>query len=85
MCTLFLDGAAEDYVAISGLVIRFETGEGRVCHNVTIIQDTLCEEPEEDFLVSLTPGSVGDPPISIINSPATVFIDDRSEDECSKI
>ena len=73
-----------DYVALSGLVLRFEAGEGRVCHNITLIQDDFCEDIPENFTSNLALGSFGVQPISVTNTPATIIIDDSSEPECSK-
>ena len=72
-----------DYEGVSGLVLEFNTGDNRVCHNVTIVQDQLCEDPSEDFISNLTLQS-GVQPISVVRTPATVNIIDTNEPECSK-
>ena len=73
-----------DYVALSDVALRFEAGEGRVCHNITLIQDDFCEDTPEDFTSNIALGGFGVQPISFTNTPATIVIDDSSEPECSK-
>ena len=73
-----------DYVALSDVVLRFEAGEGRICHNITLIQDGFCEDTPENFTSNIALGSFGVQPISVTNTPATIVIDDSSEPECSK-
>jgi hypothetical protein len=77
--------AGVDYVALSGLVLRFEAGEGRVCHNITLVQDDFCEDTPENFTSNLALGGFGVQPISVTNTPATIIIDDSSEPECNAI
>ena len=60
-------------------------GESRICHNITIVDDDECEEPAEFFFSNLTLGAVGDPPISLTNTPARITIDDTDEPECSEL
>ena len=76
--------ATVDYEPLVDLVLRFEVGEGRVCHNISIIQDNICEDTPENFTSSLSLGAVGVQPITITNTPATVVIEDSLEPECSK-
>ena len=60
-------------------------GESRICHNITIVNDDECEEPAEFFFSNLALGAVGDPPISLTNTPARITIDDTDEPECSEL
>ena len=66
-----------------GYIIQFDTGDTRVCHNITIINDQLCEEQNEKFLSNLTLVS-GIQPITVTRTPATIIINDTLEPECSK-
>lgn len=77
--------ASVDYEPLSDLVLRFDAEDGRVCHNITIIPDDECEDPPEEFVSNLALGAVGVQPISLTNTPATIVIEDSSEQECGKI
>ena len=75
--------AGVDYVGDS-VELVFSLGDTRVCHNITIIDDGLCEEPfefTESFQCELTSDDV---PLDIIQPLARVDIDDLEEPECGK-
>ena len=80
-----ISGTTLDFEPVVGIVLRFEVGESRICHNITIVNDDECEEPAEFFFSNLTLGAVGDPPISLTNTPARITIDDTDEPECSEL
>ena len=61
----------------------FNIGDDRVCYNVMINDDDLCEQPAESFLSQLSYVS-GQIPISIDLEEIRVFINDDIEPECSK-
>ena len=65
-------------------MIQFNMGETSVVHNITIINDDLCEtEPDEFFLSDIvTVTGVGE--INIVEPQARVTIEDASEEECGK-
>ena len=73
----------QGYVDVIDFIIQFNTGDSKVCHNITIIDDQLCEEPNEEFLSNLALVS-GMQPIDVIRTPATIIINDTTEPECSK-
>ena len=66
-----------------GHLIQFDTGDDRVCRNITIINDQMCEEQNEEFLSNLTLVS-GIQPITVTRTPTTIIINDTLEPECSK-
>ena len=72
-----------DYEDVSGLILDFQTGSTRVCHNITINQDEECEEPPETFTSVLTYES-GVQPISVVRNVSRIIIVDSGELECSK-
>ena len=74
--------APGDYDALNGFELAFNIGDNRVCHNVTINDDELCEQPAESFLSRLSYVS-GQMPITIDPEEARVFIDDENEPECT--
>ena len=73
--------AGSDYIGIMGHILEFEIGQDEVCHNIEIIDDTLCEMPFEDF-VSVLDYASGRMPIIITQSTITVYINDIEEPEC---
>ena len=87
MCFLFeypiTTVAPMDYREVLGLIIDFQTGQTRACHRITVNQDTVCEEPPEEFLSHLTYQS-GVLPITVVRTPASIIINDSTELECSE-
>ena len=73
----------DDYDEVVGFQLSFAVGDRRVCHNVTINDDDLCEQPAESFLSRLSYVS-GELPIFITPVEARVFIDDNNEPECGE-
>ena len=71
-----------DYLA-EDLILTFQIGETRQCHDITINQDEICEEPAENLFSNLQIVS-GVQPITLINDVAEITIDDSTERECSK-
>ena len=62
----------------------FNVGDSRVCHTVTITNDSICEiDPNEQFFSDLSYVS-GEEPITIDPVRATVIINDTAEPECGK-
>ena len=72
-----------DYDELNGIELAFNIGVDRVCHNVTINEDNICEQPAESFLLRLSYIS-GQMPITINPRETLVFITDDIEPECSK-
>ena len=75
--------APGDYVSLNGLELAFNVGDERVCHNVMINDDDLCEQPAESFLTRLSYVS-GKMPITIDPEEAQTFINDDNQPECSE-
>ena len=70
--------AGQDYLASAGQLV-FATGDNRVCHEVTILNDDICERPLlEDFFSTLSLVA-GKQVIVVDPERARVIIDD-SED-----
>ena len=65
------------------LILIFQIGETRQCHDITINQDEICEEPGENLFSNLQIESRLQP-ITLINDVAEITIDDSTERECSK-
>ena len=57
----------------------FSLSHPRHCLVVSVIDDSLCEEPEESFILSL---STSDEFINIPRDSVTVYIEDSMEIEC---
>ena len=74
--------AGEDYIASSGQLV-FARGESRVCHEVTILNNDICERPVLEAFFSTLSLASGQPVIVIDPERAQVIIDD-SED-CRKL
>ena len=69
---------------MDGDTIQFNVGDVTQTHTITINDDDECEkDPNENFFSNITLDS-GIPDISVINSQATVTINDTSEQECGK-
>ena len=74
-----------DYEEVVDEQLVFNTGDTRVCHSITILQDNVCEsDPNEYFFSNLSYVS-GVQPISIDPPTAQVIIDDTNEPECEYI
>ena len=77
--------AGIDYTGVVGISLAFEVGDQRVCSDIHIIDDDICEtEPVEDYFASLQYVS-GDQPIIIDPSNTYVIINNNAEPECGKI
>ena len=64
--------------------LMFGVGDERVCYDIGIVNDTICElEPIEDFFSNLVYIS-GEQPIIIDTARTRVIIDDTAEPECGK-
>ena len=73
-----------DYVAVISERLDFTVGQERVCHEVEIIDDEICEtDPMEDFFSDLEFGG-GVQPISVEPSQTRVVIDDTDQEECGE-
>ena len=73
-----------DYSGIE-VLLSFGVGDRRVCHDIDIIDDNICEvEPIEDFSVILQYVS-GDQPIIIDPANTHITINDNAESECGKM
>ena len=72
-----------DYSGIE-VPLSFGVRDRRVCHDIEIIDDNICEvEPIEDFFVILQYVS-GDQPIIIDPANTHITINDIAESECGK-
>ena len=75
----------DDYGAVIGQLIQFNTGDTKQMHTIIIRQDDICEmDPDEFFFSNITLVG-GVPPIEVIRLQATVIIDDSLEPECGKL
>ena len=71
-----------DYEAVIDEPLVFNPGITRVCHDIIILQDDICEsDPNEFFFSNLTLSS-GMQPIIVFPPSAEVIIDDTAEPEC---
>lgn len=79
MCNdLCLSLVSSDY-GESNILLQFNSGESRVCYNVTIVDDDICEGSENFFSsISVMTGKS----VSIIIPLTEVRIEDRMESEC---
>ena len=74
-----------DYTGVADVPLMFEVGDLRVCYDVEIIDDTICElESIEDFFANLAYVS-GEQPIIIDPEMTRVIINDTAEPECGKL
>ena len=72
---LFVPVAPGDYISASGELV-FAVGDTRMCHDVQIVNDGICERPEiEQFFSNLELVS-GLPIIDVDPPTAAVLIDD---------
>ena len=72
--------AGEDYTALDEAPLGpFSLTQRRHCLSVAITDDSVCEEPEESFVLSLT---TDDEFIDIRTDSVTVYIEDQQEIEC---
>ena len=74
-CIPFFTVAPNDYKAVMAVLLTFNIGDSRQCHNVTIESDTLFEQPPESFFSDLVLVS-SDVPISVNPSRTEVLIVD---------
>ena len=72
----------DDYGAVVGQLIQFNTGDTKQMHIILIEQDNICEI--DPFFSSITLVG-GVPPIEVIRPQATVIIDDSLKPECGKL
>ena len=71
-----------DYEAVIDEPLVFNRDITRVCHDIDILQDDICEsDPNEFFFSNLTLSS-GMQPIIVFPPSAEVIIDDTAEPEC---
>ena len=71
-----------DYGGVIGQIIQFNTGDTNQTHTITIAQDDICEnDPFENFFSNIALDG-GIAPINVIQTQATVIIDDSMEPEC---
>ena len=81
MCILVFPA---DYVSVINEVLDFTVGQDRVCHNISITDDDICDnDPNEFFFSNLELGSRGRR-IDVDPEQAQVIIDDTNELECGK-
>ena len=72
--------AGEDYTQLVGDPLGpFSNSQRRLCRDVVVIDDSVCEEPEESFILSLT---TEEKFIDISRDSVTVYIEDAEEVEC---
>ena len=73
-----------DYGPMSNKMLQFNTGDTRIVHYVTIIDDEICEAcPNEAFFCNISLAN-GQPHVTIIQDHTRVMITDSMELECSK-
>ena len=69
-------------MAVAGAELAFGLGERRVCHTIDILQDDICEYPDNENFFSDLAYVSGVMPITIAPRTAEVVIDDSGEEEC---
>ena len=75
--------SATDYGAISGQMVQFNTGDSSQSLTISIVNDMICETPNENFYVNIAlVNSTGRTTLS--SSRARVTIGDQNEAECSE-
>ena len=74
--------AGEDYVQSTGQLV-FAVGDTRQCHEVTIIDNNICERPEMEFFLS-TLSLVAGTQVVVDPEETRVIIDENSADCESK-
>ena len=74
--------AGQDYLASTGQLV-FAAGEDRVCHEVTILNDDICERPLLEHFFSTLSLVTGKQVIVVDPETARVIIDDS--DDCRKL
>ena len=72
----------DDYESVINEVLDFIVGQDRVCHNIGITDDDICEN--EYFFSNLELGG-GEQPIDVDPEQAQVIIDDTDEPECGEV
>lgn len=76
----FTTVAGDDYVELQDVSLGpFSLSQRLHCLTVSVIDDSLCEEPEESFTLTLT---TDDEFIDISHDSVTVYIEDFNEIEC---
>ena len=74
----------DDYESVINEVLDFVVGQDRVCHNISITDDDICEnDPNDSFFSNLEVGSRGRR-IDVDPEQAQVIIDDTNELECGE-
>jgi hypothetical protein len=75
--------AGEDYTGLQDVPLGpFSLSQRRNCLSVAVTDDSICEEPEESFVLSLT---TDDEFIDISRDSVTVYIEDGLEIECVQV
>ena len=72
-----------DYNAVNGEIIQFNTGDTNKQHRITINDDPFCEVPDEQFFSDITLVS-GIPMIDVTVPRAVVIITNDSIPDCGK-
>ena len=73
----------DDYEAVIGDIIQFNTGDVTQTHTITINQDEECEKnPNENFFSNIVLNDRSIPDITVTEPQATVTIDDAAEPQC---
>ena len=74
-----------DYEEVIDEQLVFNTGDTRVCHSITILQDNVCESDPNEFFFSDLSHVSGQERINIDPPTAQVIINDTNEPECEYI
>ena len=76
--------SSDDYVALNGQIIQFNTGDTSHTHTITVTPDQFCEiDPNEYFFSNIVLVS-GVKPIQVALPQANITIDDSLEPECGE-
>ena len=75
--------SSNDYVSLSSRRVSFNAGDTNHILTLSITNDELCENSNDNFSVNIAVVS-GVQPITISPSRAQVVINDEDEPECSK-
>ena len=71
-----------DYIGVEDTVLIFGVGDHRVCHNVQIFNDSLCELSPTEYFFSSLEHERGEMPVFLNPDRARIIINDASE--CGK-
>ena len=82
LCIFLFTVSPDDYIA-QVIELEFNVGSARVCYNISIIDDSICEGTSENFISQLS--LVSGNSIMFGLGIAEIIIEDEMEPECGKL